>query len=126
MSITMDMLQVLTLPNAVAAPPEGLKATALSGPGAGPVPNSPVLAIGGFTLWPLSYDDNRMSFGMVMRDPKGRVVSTTEMKGARYIYKITLDGTGDSGAVTFWGQADHTVQVPVGGLVSLMEMKDGS
>ena len=125
MAVTMDMLQVLSLPAPKTPPPDGLKVTALSGPNGGPVQGSPALAIGGFTFWPMSYMDNRMSFGMVMYGPDWNVISTTEMTGARYIYRITLDGTGETGTVTFWGQADHQVQMPVSAFEPLMLVNAG-
>ena len=127
MPVTTDMLQVLQLPASKGAIPAGLKIIALSNPNGSPAiaPASPVLAIGGFTFWPMSYDDNRMSFGMVMYGPDWEVVSTTEMKGARYIYKITIDGSGSDGTVTFWGQADHKVQLPVAAFEPLMLVNGG-
>ena len=110
MAVTMDMLEVIQMPLPPKGPvPAGLKPTALSSADSGPTQVSPVLAIGAFTFWPMSYDDNRMSFGMVMYDPHWNVVNVIEKKGARYIYKITLDAS--AGTVTFWGQADKTVQM---------------
>lgn len=124
MGLTMDMLTVITLPAPKGAIPDGLKPVALSGPDAGPdKTGSPVVAVGSFTFWPMSYTDNRMSFGMVMYDPSWNVVSVNEIKGARYIYKITTDGSGDSGNVTFWGQSDQTVQLPVSAFEPLMLKK---
>jgi hypothetical protein len=87
-----------------------MKVATLAGPNVlHPAPSCPVLAIGSFTLWPMSYSDNRVSFGMVMYNPRGKVVHAVEHKGARYIYKITLTGDGASGSATFWGQADQKV-----------------
>ena len=120
MALTMYMLKVLSLSAPKTPAPAGLKVVALSGPDAGTTPKSPVLAIGGFTFWPMSYSDNRMSFGMVMYGPTWEVVSTTEMKGARYIYKITLDGSGTNGTVTFWGQSDKKIQMPIAAFEPLM------
>ena len=31
--------------------------------------------------------------------------------GARYVYKITLDGSGSDGSVTIWGQANQSVRM---------------
>jgi len=46
---------------------------------------------------------------MVMYDPLWKVVNVVEKPGARYIYKITLNGSGASGSVAFAGQANQTV-----------------
>ena len=53
--------------------------------------------------------DNRVSFGMVMYDLKWRIVNQVEKRGTRYVYKITLNGSGATGSVTFSGQADQVV-----------------
>lgn len=110
MACEMDMLEVLTMPKPKGQIPSGMKVTAITGPNTTQsAPTCPVLAVGGFTLWPMSYIDNRVSFGMVMYDPKWNVANTVEKPGARYIYKITMTGSGSTGSVTFWGQADQTV-----------------
>jgi hypothetical protein len=106
----MDMLEVIKMPAPEGPTPDGMKVTALAGPNTlQPAPSCPVLAIGSFTLWPMSYIDNRVSFGMVMYDPQWNVVAQVEKPGARYVYEITLEGSGGSGSVTFSGQADQTV-----------------
>ena len=120
MGVTMDMLKVVNLPAPKGQTPGGLKAVALANPEGGIAPTSPVVAIGSFTFWPMSYDDNRMSFGMVMYDPQMNVVNVQEMKGARYIYQITLNGSGETGSVTFLGQDGKSVQVPVSAFDALM------
>ena len=110
MACSMDMLTVIQLPKPKGPTPDGMKVTSLQGPNVlQPAPACPVLAVGGFTLWPFSYIDNRVSFGMVMYDLEWRVLNQVEKTGARYVYKITLDGSGDKGSVTFWGQADQSV-----------------
>jgi hypothetical protein len=110
MACSMDMLSAITMSAPEGPTPDGLKVTALAGPNTlQPAPACPVLGIGSFTLWPMSYIDNRVSFGMVMYDPQGKVVAQVEKPGARYIYKVTLNGSGESGSVTFSGQADQTV-----------------
>ena len=110
MNGTMDMLKVITMPRPKGAVPDGMKVTAITGPNSTQsAPTCPVLAVGGFTLWPMSYYDNRVSFGMVMYDPKWKVANQVEKTGARYVYKITLTGSGTSGSVTFWGQSDQKV-----------------
>ena len=110
MACSMDMLQVIKMRAPKGPTPDGMKVTCLDGPDVlQPAPSCPVLAIGSFTLWPFSYYDNRVSFGMVMYDPMWKIVNQVEKRGARYIYKITLDGSGGSGSVTFWGQANQSV-----------------
>ena len=110
MACTMDMLKAIAIPQPKGAVPNGMKVTAITGPNSTQsAPTCPVPAVGGFTLWPMSYYDNRVSFGMVMYDPKWKAVNQVEKPGARYVYKITLDGSGGSGSVTFWGQGDQKV-----------------
>jgi hypothetical protein len=98
-----------------------MKVTCLAGPNTlQPAPACPVLSIGSFILWPMSYMDNRVSFGMVMYDPLWQVVNTVEKPGARYIYKVTLNGTGTSGSVTFSGQADQSVTMSIDEICGMM------
>ena len=107
MACSMDMLFPIKLPAPKGPIPAGMKVTALDGPNGRPTSPGPVLAVGSFILWPMSYVDNRVSFGMVMYDPQWKIVNQVEKTGARYIYKITLNKAASS--VTFSGQADHTV-----------------
>jgi hypothetical protein len=110
MACSMDMLSLLKRSAPQGPIPEGMKVTALQGPDTLQSANpGPVLGVGGFTLWPMSYIDNRVSFGMVMYDLQWRVVDTLEKPGARYIYQITLSGEGENGSVTFSGQANQSV-----------------
>lgn len=110
MACSMDMLSVLKISAPKGPIPEGMKVTALQGPDTLQSANpGSVLGVGGFTLWPMSYIDNRVSFGMVMYDPLWRVVNTVEKPGARYVYQITKNGEGDQGSVTFAGQANQSV-----------------
>jgi hypothetical protein len=67
----------------------------------------------------MSYIDNRVSFGMVMYDPRWNVVNAIEKRGARYVYKVTLDSSG-SGAVTFWGQSDQKVTISADEICKMM------
>ncbi len=107
MACSMDMLFVLKLSAPGGPIPEGMKVTALQGPDTLQSANpGPVLGVGGFTLWPMSYIDNRVSFGMVMYDLKWNVVNQVERRGARYVYQITKN---DDGSVTFSGQANQSV-----------------
>ncbi|NVO11907.1 MAG: hypothetical protein HXX16_18260, partial [Bacteroidales bacterium] len=70
-------------------------------------PNCPVIVYKGKTFWAFSYIDNRMSMGIVAYDASGKVCTTWEKPGARYVYKITVDNTAKT--VTFWGQANQSV-----------------
>jgi hypothetical protein len=121
MNATMHILKVITMHAPKGAVPAGMKVASISGPNVlNPLPACPVLAVGSFTLWPMSYIDNRVSFGMVMYDPKWKVVEQVEKTGARYVYKITLEGSGSSGSVTFWGQADQKVTLSLNEICHLM------
>ena len=108
MACTMKMLAPIKMRRPVGHIPDGMKVTCLSGPNVlTPATACPVLSIGSFILWPLSYIDNRVSFGMVMYDPQGAAITTIEKPGARYIYQITLNVPLNS--VTFSGQANQSV-----------------
>lgn len=108
MACSMDMLDVIALPGPSGPVPDGMKVASLAGPDVlQPAPACPVLAIGGFTLWPMSYIDNRVSFGMVMYNLQWEVVNQVEKPGARYIYQITTDENAQT--VTFAGQANQAV-----------------
>lgn len=121
MNMSMDMLTVITMPAPLGTVPPGLKVASIQGPNSlQPLPACPVLAIGSFILWPMSYYDNRVSFGMVMYDPLWQVVNFVEKPGARYIYKITLQGSGNVGSATFWGQADQSVTLSLDEICDLM------
>lgn len=107
---TIGMCQPITLPSPPGPIPDGMKVTSLaSADQLTGAPSNPALAVGSFTLWPFSYDDNRVSFGMVMYDPLGKVVASVEKPGARYIVSITTSGTGEAGTATFTGQANQSV-----------------
>jgi hypothetical protein len=118
---SMDMLAVIKMVASKGPIPPGLKVTSIQGANSlQPLPACPVLAVGSFTLWPMSYIDNRVSFGMVMYDPIWQVVNFIEKPGARYIYKIMLEGSGNTGAATFWGQADQKVTLSLNEICDLM------
>lgn len=86
--------------------PDGLKIASFAGPETfDRSPTTPVIRVGSFTLWPMSYDDNRVSFGMVVYDPCCHTARVVETRGARYVYKITKERDG----VTVWGQSDQHV-----------------
>ena len=121
MGCDMYMLSVIKMSAPKGPIPDGMKVTALAGPNTlQSAPSSPCVAVGGFTLWPMSYIDNRVSFGMVMYDPSWKIVNQVEKPGARYIYKITPSGSGGSGSVTFSGQADQTVIMSLDEICKLM------
>ena len=110
MGCEMDMLSILKLSAPQGPIPDGMKVIALQDPNTLQSANpGPVLGVGSFTLWPMSYIDNRVSFGMVMYDPSWKVVNTVEKPGARYICGITTTGEGGQGSVTFTGQANQSV-----------------
>ena len=95
--------------------PAGLQPGIMVGPNS-PSPDgasfdSPVVQWGGFTYWPFSYADNRISMAIVGFDSTGKVVSQVEKPGARYAWKITLDAAAKT--LTFWGQANQTIVLKV-------------
>ena len=119
MACTMNMLAPIKMRGPHGPIPDGMKVTCLSGPNVlTPATACPVLSIGSFILWPLSYIDNRVSFGMVMYDPKGKPVNIVEKKGARYIYKVTVNVAQSS--VTFSGQADQSVTMTLDEICSML------
>jgi hypothetical protein len=121
MSLTMEMLSIIYATKPPGPIPAGLKVTALADPNRlDPAKTCPALAIGSFSYWPLSYIDNRVSFGIVSYDGKGNIVEETEVKGARYVTKITMQGSDTSGSVTFWGQADQSVTMTLDQLYVLL------
>lgn len=97
------------VPNkAPAGVPAGMKVTCTPGPGTGAAaPTCPILKLGGLTYWAFSYNDNRVSFGIVAYDAAGKVVAQWEKAGARYVYAIKVDAAAKT--VTFLGQADQKV-----------------
>jgi hypothetical protein len=119
MALTMDMLSVISTPKPPGPVPEGLKVTVFSGPDTfdrnAPCP---ALAIGSFTYYPFSYIDNRVSFGVVSYDGKGNMVREVEVKGARYVFKITKDESSQS--VSFWGQANQKVTMNLNQLYDML------
>lgn len=107
---TMNMFQPIHMQRPPGEIPDGLKVTSLQDPERlDPARSNPVLSIGSFLLWPMSYYDNRVSFGMVLYDPRGKVVGVMEKPGARYIVQITTSGRESEGTVTFTGQGNQSV-----------------
>ena len=108
MQCSPDMFEVITMSQPPGGRiPEGLKVAFGTDASGYPAKSGPVLAIGGFTFWPMSYYDNRVSFCMVMYDLKWNPIAQVEKPGSRYVYKITLTGTD----ATFVGQSDQSVTV---------------
>lgn len=119
MGLSMDMLSVINLSKPPGPIPNGMKITTLTGPNVlTNASSTPTVAIGGFIVWPMSYMDNRVSFGMVCYDPKGRVVEQLETPGARYVYKVTLEDA--AGTATFWGQGDRKVSLTLDQMYKLI------
>lgn len=119
MACSMDMLTVIAMAAPQGPIPDGMKVASLAGPNTlQPAPSCPALAVGGFTLWPMSYIDNRVSFGMVMYNPMWEVVNTVEKPGARYVYQITANESGES--VTFSGQADQSVTMSLDDICQML------
>jgi len=112
MACSMDMLQMIQIRAPKGPIPDGMKVVTLAGPDVlTPAPINLAIAVGGFTLWPMSYIDNRVSFGMVMYDLNWQVIATVEKPGARYVYNITFTGSGSQGIATIWGQANQNVNM---------------
>ena len=65
----------------------------------------PVIEWGSYTYWPLSYNDNRYSMGIVaVHTRTAEVVHFWEVKGTRYIREIDIDA--EKKTVTFHGQGE--------------------
>ena len=56
-------------------------------------PSYPVLGLGDYTYWPLSYIDNRYDLAIVV-DQHGNIVGTCAANGMRYIQEIQVDAKG--------------------------------
>lgn len=91
--------------------PTGMKVTCTAnGNSLASTPTCPVIQYGSWTTWAFSYIDNRVSIGLVTYDSGGKVVKSTELKGTRYVYKITSDATAKT--VTIFGQSNAKVSAP--------------
>ena len=120
MGCTADMFVIIQQSKPRGNVPDGMKVSFSKDSSGSPSPIGPVLTIGDFTFWPMSYMDNRMSFGMVMYDPKWGVGATAEKQGARYLYKITIDESAST--ITFWGQSDAKVTMSFDDICSMLVM----
>ena len=118
MSCIPEMFKVLQGSRPAGKVPDGLKVSFGKDAGNNPTQSGPILAVGGFTLWPFSYYDNRVSLGMVMYDPKWNVTEMVEKTGTRYIYKMTIDANAKN--VTFIGQSDAKVVMTFDEICALM------
>jgi hypothetical protein len=67
----------------------------------------PVLRWEGYEYWAMSYGDNRSSMAIHAYDSDGDLQNVEERTGARYVYTIDVDETGET--VTFRGQVDRTI-----------------
>jgi len=99
---------VVFVPTNQAPPaPAGLKVTCLKFPNNG-APSSetcPVVKYNGYSVWALSYQDNRGSMALVTYDSNNKVVGTVNKDGARYVWNVV----SGSGSVEFFGQANQWV-----------------
>jgi hypothetical protein len=81
--------------------PGGTKVTVdIGGP---PIQLYPVLRLGHYTYWPLSYIDNRVCMAIVITDSARNIIETLEVTGARYINEIQINAS--TREVCFIGQA---------------------
>jgi hypothetical protein len=106
MSWPIETISIGTMQTPPGPVPDGLKVASFAGPDSFTAAPTPVINVGSFVIWPMSYYDNRVSFGLVVYDPCCHTARVVEVRGARYVYKITRDRAG---AVTIWGQSDQHV-----------------
>ncbi|KAJ3876592.1 Alpha/Beta hydrolase protein [Lentinula edodes] len=89
-------------------PPDDLKYTSLSDPGElDSSEEYPVLILGQYTYWALSYIDNRYAMAILAYDSSGTIVGRWSKQGARYVHHIEFDEIG--GNVSFVGQGNLSV-----------------
>jgi hypothetical protein len=74
-----------------------------------------VIKFNGLTYWAYSYDDNRLSLGIVAYDSSNNIIKQWEKSGARYLWKITVDSKSQT--VVFHGQDSNTIVVKWSDLV---------
>ncbi|AUH50860.1 hypothetical protein CXB49_08585 [Chromobacterium sp. ATCC 53434] len=94
--------------------PSGLKVAFMTGPNS-PTPDGEsstcnIVNYNGLNYWAYSYIDNRYSFGLVGYQPSTGKYVEQELKGGRYLWKITVDEVKQT--VTFYGQSGQNVTVP--------------
>ncbi|RKG65441.1 hypothetical protein D7W79_37885 [Corallococcus exercitus] len=101
---------VVQVPPAPPSIPAGMKVTCTQGPNTGAASATcPVIQWKGYTVWALSYTDNRVGMGIVVYDAAGKVVAQFEKPGSRYVYGITVNTTDRT--VTFAGQSDAKISM---------------
>ena len=113
-----EMFEVIKMAQPKGKVPDGMKVSFSNDGSGSPASPGPVLAVGDFTLWPMSYYDNRVSLGMVMYDPYWNVSGIVEKPGTRYVYKIDVNGTSSS--VVFTGQSNATVSMTFDEIVAML------
>lgn len=95
-------------PSSHPAIPSGLKTSCSKGPDTlDSCTAYPVVKWNGYTYWAYSFIDNRYAMAIVAYNSAGKMIKRWDKKGARYIYKITVDEKAQK--VTFWGQSNKTV-----------------
>ncbi len=91
-------------------PPAGMKITCMTGPYSpspdGVATTCPVLIDNGVAFWPFAYIDNRVSVGWVGYNSANQQVSSLELRGTRYVWKITVNPKDQT--ATIWGQSTPT------------------
>ncbi|MGH7487665.1 MAG: hypothetical protein ACREMY_18980, partial [bacterium] len=103
---------VATVPsNSAPSVPAGLKVACFAnGTNLQTIATCPVVKVGGLTTWAFSYVDNRVSLAFVTFNSKGHILRNTEMKGARYVWQMTVNATNKT--VTATGQSNASVSAP--------------
>ena len=110
-ALTLEMIAIISSPRLPGPIPDGLKVTA--------TPPLPGIAIGSFTCYPLSYNDDRVAFNIVTYQRRD-VVRQSEVQGARNIDKVTKEGSNLEGTVTFWGKDNQKVTLDLFALERLL------
>ncbi len=88
--------------------PAGMKMACMQGPDSLKSSDKcPVILWNTYIYCPYSYTDNRYSMGIVAYSDDKKVAKIWEGKGARYVYKITVDEKAET--ITFWGQSNKTI-----------------
>ncbi|KAK0732095.1 hypothetical protein B0H67DRAFT_566669 [Lasiosphaeris hirsuta] len=70
----------------------------------------PVVLLGDYTFWPLSYNDNRFSFAVAVTDSEANIIiNVFEAPGARYIDHIIVVSTNET--VFLYGQGGDFAEI---------------
>ncbi|WP_254790368.1 Ig-like domain repeat protein [Paenibacillus sp. OK003] len=67
----------------------------------------PIVQWGQYTYWAYSYNNNDDAMNIVAYDASGNIVKQWTKRGARYLWKITMDAAAQT--LTFWGQDNLTI-----------------